>query len=89
MAPERSGTTFPQQPLNDLDAPERLECVCSRKPLLARAGRCNDVPFIWVRNVRARLDLVVVSGTIQIKCRECNRWWTFRIAERVDSSITN
>ena len=81
MDRERLATLpLPQQPH---DAPERIECVCSRKPLLARGGRFHGQAFLWVKNVRAKLDMVVVSGTIRIKCRECNRIHTISIRETV------
>jgi len=75
---------LPQQPS---DAPERIECVCSRKPLLARGGRAHGRAFVWIKNVRAKLDLVIDSGTVRIKCRECNRVHTITIREvvRTDS----
>ena len=74
--------TLPR-PLQPLDAPERIECLCSRKPLLARGGRWSRGAFLWVKNVRAKVDMVIVSGVVQIKCRECNRWHTITIQERV------
>lgn len=81
MAPVPLATLpLPQQPL---DAPERIECVCSRKPLLARGGRWAGGAFLWIKNVRAKLDLVVTSGTVRIKCRECNRMHTITIKETV------
>ncbi len=76
-----------KQPLSDMDAPERIECVCSRTPLLARAGRMDGRPFLWIKNVRARFEVIVTSGTTHIKCRECNRWHRFTVTERVESEI--
>jgi hypothetical protein len=73
------------QPLQPPDAPERVECVCSRKPLLARGGLWRGGAFLWIKNVRAKLDMVVVSGTVRIKCRECNRWHTITIRETVST----
>ena len=87
MAPGQSGTTFPPPPLSENDAPERIECVCSRKPLLARAGRRDGHPFLWVKNYRAKLDIVVRTGSVQIKCRECLRWHTITVGERVESTV--
>ena len=87
MAPARSETTAPIQPLSEADAPERIECVCSRKPLLARAGRMRGKAFLWIKNVRARFDITVTSGEVRIKCRECNRYHTIVIGEVVESTV--
>ena len=87
MGHERQGTTFPPQPLSEADAPERIECVCSRAPLLARAGRWKGKPFLWVKHNKARVDLLVVGGITKIKCRECNRYHTIRIGTTIESEI--
>jgi hypothetical protein len=78
------------QPASEADAPERLECKCSRHPLLARMGRYQGRPFIWVRRTKQRVvivDIVVTTGDLRIKCRECNRWWRFVIRDQVLSEV--
>ena len=80
------------RPVSDEDAPERLECTCSRHQLLARVGRVNGRPFIWIRHTKQRnllVEVIVTTGDILLKCRECNRWWRFVIQEhKVDKIET-
>lgn len=65
--------------LRETDATVRIECFCHRKPLLARAGRDSRTrrSFVWVKvvkNGQAIAEVVLTSGTIQVRCRECLRF---------------
>lgn len=56
----------------------RLNCFCSRHPLLAIYGNDeNGKPYVHVRIFKqGRIfgDVVVYGGEVKICCRECIRW---------------
>lgn len=69
------------------EAPKRqeLRCFCSRTPLLAVYGVGNDKrPFIHVKiykQGRIYGELVLKGGEVNIKCRECYRWYIVYIQD--------
>lgn len=61
------------------DAQKRIECFCARKPLLALAGRDSRTgkSFVQVRvvkNGRPISEVIITSGVMHIRCRECLRF---------------
>jgi len=73
----------------EIEAPQEVRCLCSRKPLLAKAGIENGSPFLWVRHMkgaRSLLDLRVFGGRVEIVCRECNRVWRIKLGEIMEVS---
>lgn len=60
------------------DAKERIECFCSRHPLLAMAGKdsISGQFFVWVRHNKGGklvVDVMMTQGSMRITCRECGR----------------
>lgn len=75
--------------MDELEAPQRIECFCSRAPLLARAGIKSGKPFVWIKHLKGPktiVDVVITDGTVAIRCRECHRICKVRIAETVEIS---
>lgn len=62
-----------------------LRCECSRRPLLAKAGRdSKGQPYVHVKIYKQRRiygEIVVTEGTVRLRCRECFRWFVVRIVE--------
>lgn len=63
---------------------QEIRCFCSHKPLLAVCGRDSKdgTPYIHIKAYKANrliTEVVVTSGTVQIHCRECLRWYKVRI----------
>lgn len=60
-----------------------LRCFCRHHPLLGIAGRSDDgkgyVHIKVFKGSRLYTEVVVVSGTAVIRCRECFRWHRFQI----------
>lgn len=60
--------------------PEALEirCHCSRRPMLARAGRdANGALFVHMKVFKqGRIfgEMVTMRGPVWLRCRECLRW---------------
>jgi hypothetical protein len=72
--------------INESDAKERIECFCTRHPLLALAGRDSRTGkgFVWVRTMRKHQvisEVIVTSGTTYIRCRDCLRFHSVTIKE--------
>jgi hypothetical protein len=66
--------------------PLAIRCFCAREPLLAQAGRDTRTgdPFLHVKTWkgdRLYVELVVTSGVVRLRCRECLRWHTVRIVK--------
>jgi hypothetical protein len=65
-----------------LEAPQRLVCTCSRRPLLARVGVLRGAPFLEIKaskSGRLLVDVVVTEGTVVIRCRECFRFHRIKV----------
>lgn len=63
---------------------QEVRCFCQREPLLAVCGRDtrSGQPFVHVKTWKQRrlyTEVVVTSGEVRIRCRECFRWHTIRI----------
>jgi hypothetical protein len=62
-----------------------LRCFCTRKPLLAMYGIDNrDQLYVHVKiykGGRVFGEMVVTSGTVHLRCRECLRWQRVIIVE--------
>ena len=65
---------------------KRLEvrCFCKREPLLAVCGRDTKSGELFVhiksvKNQRISTEVVVTSGTVRVRCKECLRWHKIRI----------
>jgi len=60
-----------------------IRCSCSRAPLLALAGTGSDgVPYIHVKAYKQQkiiTELVITSGIVRLRCRNCNRWLTLNV----------
>jgi hypothetical protein len=66
----------------NLEAPQRLVCTCSRQPLLARVGILQGAPFLEIKASKSGkplVDVVVTEGTIVIRCRECLRFHRIKV----------
>jgi hypothetical protein len=66
------------------DAKERIECFCSRRPLLAMTGRdeATGLFFVWIRHSKGGkivVDVMMTQGSMRITCRECGRVHTISI----------
>lgn len=63
-----------------------LRCICSHRTLLAKVARDPETgaPCLHVKALkkgqRAPLEMLLLSGTAKIRCRDCLRW--FRISVR-------
>lgn len=74
--------------MNDL-----IRCFCAKRTLLAVCGR-DDVsgePFLHVKvhkQGRIMANLVVVSGTIRLECRDCGRWHKIRLGPSIPEIVT-
>lgn len=67
--------------LDQRDATERIECFCARRPLLALAGvdRRTKKGFVWIKSIKNGnivVEVIVESGTVRIRCRECLRFYS-------------
>lgn len=65
---------------------KRLEvrCFCKREPLLAVCGRDAKSGDLFVhiksvKNQRISTEVVVTSGVVRVRCKECLRWHKIRI----------
>lgn len=63
-----------------------IHCFCRRSPLLARCGRDtrSGELFVHVRSAkkdRINAEVVVTSGTVRVRCRDCSRWHTITIKQ--------
>lgn len=60
-----------------------LRCECRRQPLLAMYGVDEKgQPYLHVRVYKARRiygEILVVEGKVQLRCRECYRWFTVTV----------
>lgn len=69
-----------------------LRCICSRRPLLAKAGRDTlGEPFVWLKVYKAKklyAEVVATAGTVRIRCRECLRWHLVTIRKQVEIEPT-
>lgn len=62
--------------------PRRLEIrceFCRFHPILAITGRDDETgePFLHIKSYkqsRVYVEIVVLSGTVMIKCRDCYHW---------------
>lgn len=60
-----------------------LRCFCSRKPKLAEWGRTEDGPYVHIlvhKQSKVYGEVVVTSGVVEIRCRECLRWTRIAIS---------
>lgn len=65
-----------------MNAEEQLRCFCSRQPLLAKYGIKDGKPYVHIRIFKQQRifgEMILDSGTIRIKCRDCFRWHTVSI----------
>jgi len=65
-----------------MSSPLEIRCTCSRSPLLAVAGSSDEGPFIHVKAYKQQkiiTELVVTSGIVRLRCRNCNRWLTLNV----------
>ena len=56
---------------------EQLRCFCARQPLLAKYGIRDGKPFVHIKIYKQQRvfgEMVLETGTIRIKCRDCFRW---------------
>ncbi len=65
-----------------------IRCVCSRRPLLAVAGRDDKTGhgFIHIKSwkgSRLYTEVVISEGTAHLRCRECLHWLKVRIVKEV------
>lgn len=65
-----------------------VRCFCSRRPLLAVAGRDTKTGhgFVHIKSWkggRLYVEAIVTQGVAHIRCRECLRWHTVRIIHDV------
>lgn len=62
-----------------------IRCYCRRKPLLAVFGlNEKGKPYVHVKvfkNRRIFGEILVTRGDIQLRCRECLRWYSITINE--------
>jgi len=62
-----------------------VRCFCRRKPLLAVFGLDESgKPYVHVKvykNRRIFGEILVTRGDIQLRCRECMRWYRIDIHE--------
>lgn len=59
-----------------------IRCFCARQPLLAIYGIDKGKPYVHVKvykNRRIYGEILVTKGDIQLRCRECLRWYTIEI----------
>ena len=61
-----------------------VRCTCATHPLLAKCGRDETTGEPWVhvkvwKGKRLYSEMVVTSGVVQIRCRECLRWYRIKI----------
>lgn len=61
-----------------------IRCFCRRAPLLAMCGRDSKSgePFVHVKSARKdriNAEVVVTSGIVRVRCRDCLRWHSVRI----------
>lgn len=56
----------------------RLNCFCSRRPLLAMYGLdSRGRPYVHIKIYKQRriyADFIAFGGEVAISCRECVRW---------------
>lgn len=62
-----------------------IRCFCRREPLLATYG-LDDKNKIYIhvkvyKNRRIYGEILVTKGEIQLRCRECMRWYRISIAD--------
>lgn len=72
--------------LSERDANQRIECFCSRHPLLALAGRDSKtgLAFVWVKTVKGEqimAEIIVINGTVRIRCRHCLRFHAVTVSQ--------
>jgi hypothetical protein len=65
-----------------------IRCGCSRRPLLAVAGRDTKTKhgFIHIKSWKGNrlyTEVVVTEGIAHIRCRECLHWTKVRIVKDV------
>lgn len=58
---------------------KRIECFCSRHPLLAMflADDSSGRPVIWVKTIKnghISTEVILTVGSIRVRCRECLRF---------------
>lgn len=64
-----------------------VRCFCTRQTLLAVCGRDTKdlTPFVHVKttkNKKVITEVIITSGVVRIRCRECFRWHTIRIIKQ-------
>lgn len=62
----------------------QIRCYCRRQPLLAVYGLRHGKPYVHVKvykNRRIFGEVLVTKGDIQLRCRECLRWYRIEISE--------
>jgi hypothetical protein len=66
----------------------RLNCFCSRRPLLAMYGiDQRGRPYVHIKVYKQRrvfAEMLVVGGEVSISCRECVRWHRIVFKSSVD-----
>ena len=63
----------------DEESAKRIECFCSRRPLLALLGRDQTTgkPVIWVKTIKNGhivTEVILTAGSVRVRCRECLRF---------------
>lgn len=78
----------------DLQTPPKaheLRCFCSRTPLLATYGFDAKGLYVHVKvykQSRIYGEIFSRGGTIEIKCRECLRWYTVSMSSPNKAELT-
>lgn len=72
--------------IRESDASRRIECFCARKPLLARAGQDSRSKrsFVWIKVVKNGsivTEVILTSGTMHVRCRECFRFHKITVVQ--------
>lgn len=62
-----------------------IRCFCRRRPLLATYG-LDDKRKVYIhvkvfKNRRIYGEILITRGEVQLRCRECMRWYTLSIRE--------
>lgn len=56
---------------------------CRRHPLLGVCGRADDgAPFVHIKSYKSQrlyTEVVITSGVVRIRCRDCKKWMTLTV----------
>jgi hypothetical protein len=63
-----------------------LRCECQRRPILAFYGLTDKGKvYLHVKVYKARRiygEILVLSGQVELRCRECYRWYSVTVPAR-------